>query len=241
MAGEGPRIRLFPEHSGNFTGDPGGNVAPTFRAHSIWAATPAPAPPDVRPTAHMVPTSSPVDSHLGDVRLGARRRLLHLFNAERIVTVRRLAVLTFVALLNLPTATYSQEGASDIEILSKDDARAMFAMTRAQWVENVRRAVIAGVARAMGSPETALAMATTTPTGVLFVKPDFSGEGRKPDFIQVTVGYRYPKSALLTDSALNDAVQASKKQMEPEYEVIGNVERIQGEVAIFFIITEKKR
>ncbi len=154
--------------------------------------------------------------------------------------MRRLAVLTFVALLYLPTATYSQEGAPDIEILSKDDARAMFAMTRAQWVEYVRRAIVAGVAKAMGSPETGLAIATTTPAAQLIVRPDFSGEGQKPDFIQVTVGYRYPRSALLTDSALNDAIQASKRQMEPEYEVIGDVERIQGGVAIFFIITEKK-
>ena len=155
--------------------------------------------------------------------------------------MRKLTVLMLVVVLYLPTATYSQDIASDIEILSKDDARAMFAMTRIQWVENVRRLVISGVTKAMGSPETGLAMATTTPTGQLMVRPDYSGEGRKPYLVQVMIGYRYPMSALLTDSALNDAIQASKRQMEPEYDVIGNVERIRGEVAIFFIITEKKQ
>jgi len=131
-------------------------------------------------------------------------------------------------------------GESEIEILSKEDARTVCAMTRAQWVENVSQAVIAGLATAMGNPETGLSMATTTPVGELIVRPNFSGDGKKPDFILVTVGYSHPTSALLTDAALNDAIQESKRQMEPEYEVSGWVERIQDRAAVFFVITEMK-
>ena len=114
-------------------------------------------------------------------------------------------------------------------------------MTRAQWVVNVREAVIAGAATAMGTPETGLSMAMSRPTGELMVRLDFSAQALRPDFIQVTVGYHYPTAAALTDAALNDAIQAAKRQMAPEYEVIGNVERITGGAIVLFIIVERNR
>jgi hypothetical protein len=46
----------------------------------------------------------------------------------------------------------AQTGTLELEILSKDDAGAIFAMTRAEWTESVRRAVMGGAARATGSP-----------------------------------------------------------------------------------------
>ncbi len=44
---------------------------------------------------------------------------------------------------------------SDERILSKDDARVMFSMSKGQWLANVQQAVTTGVANAMGTPETA--------------------------------------------------------------------------------------
>lgn len=126
-----------------------------------------------------------------------------------------------------------------IEILSKDDARAIFAMTRAEWVENVRRAVMAGAAKATGSPDSGgVTMHTSNQTGHLSVRPDYSDDGR-PDFILVTVGYRAPTAGLLSDAALDEAIEQAEKQMAPEYEVMGTVERLDGGVAIFFTIMER--
>src|SRR3546814_10573040 len=72
-----------------------------------------------------------------------------------------------------------------IEILSKDDARAMFAMTKNQWHSNVYQAVSAGMARPMGTPETGYGMAMNTPDGdLLVVKPVYSKNELTPDFIQ---------------------------------------------------------
>jgi len=128
-----------------------------------------------------------------------------------------------------------------VEILSKDDARALFAMTRAQWVENVQQAVMAGVAEATGRPESGgVTMHTRTQVGVLSVRPDYSDEGR-PDFILMTVGYRAPAAGLLSDAVLDEAIEQSKQQMAPEYEVMGRVERLEGGVAIFFTIMESDR
>lgn len=130
---------------------------------------------------------------------------------------------------------------SDERILSKDDARVMFSMSKDQWLANVQQAVTTGVANAMGTPETGLGMATSTPGGdLLIVRPNYGENDQKPDFIQVTVGYREPRATLLTDSVLEDAIQAARAQMEPEYDVIGTVERLPGGVSVFFIITEER-
>ena len=125
-----------------------------------------------------------------------------------------------------------------LEILSKDDARSIFGMARADWVENVRRAVMAGQAEATGSAESGgVTMHTPTQTGFLSVGPDYSAEDR-PAFIQVTVVFRSPTAEHLEDSALEDAIELAKRQMKPEYEVMGHVDRLEGAVALFFMIME---
>jgi hypothetical protein len=146
-----------------------------------------------------------------------------------------------VAMFLFPRAALAQVGTPDLEILSKADARSIFAMTRSEWTENVRQAVMAGAATAMGDPESGATLATTNPTGYFFVKPNYSGKGR-PDFVQATVGYRSPTAELLSDNMLNDVIDYATRQMEPEYKVVGRIERLEGAVvAIFFIITEKEQ
>jgi len=69
-----------------------------------------------------------------------------------------------------------------------------------------------------------------TPDGdLLMVRPVYGENEQTPNFIQVTVGYRYPRSALLTDAALKDAIRAAKAQMMPDYDVIGSIEELTGE------------
>lgn len=149
--------------------------------------------------------------------------------------------IALAVVLLFPLVAFSQEPAPTVEILSKDDARAMFSMTKEQWHANVRQAVAAGMARSMGTSETGFGMAMSTPEGdLLMVRPDYSKNEQKPYFIQVTIGYRDPRAEHLTDSALKDAIETAKAQMEPEYDVFGRVERIQGGVSTFFIITEKR-
>ena len=83
-------------------------------------------------------------------------------------------------------------------------------------------------------------MATPTPTGYLFVRPDYSHEG-KPDFVLVTVGYRSPFAELFSDANLEDVINHATRQMEPEYKVTGGFERPEGGLAIFLTITEQSR
>lgn len=147
-------------------------------------------------------------------------------------------VILFAALL--PFMAAAQEPAPAIEILSKDDAREMFAMTKQEWVVNVQRAVAAGVATSTGTPETNFGMAMTTMgTDLLLVTPSYGEDGRKPEFIQVVVGYRDPTAQHLSDAALKEAIETAREQLAPEYDVIGDSERLEGGASVWFIITER--
>jgi hypothetical protein len=117
----------------------------------------------------------------------------------------------------------------------------MFAMTEDQWLANVQGAVASGMAKPIGTQESDFGMAMSTAEGdIWMVRPSYGADKQNPEFIQVTVGYRDPRSALITDAALNEAIQVAQAQMKPEYDVMGNVERIAGGVSIFFIITESR-
>ena len=130
--------------------------------------------------------------------------------------------------------------AEEFELLSKDDARAMFAMTREQWILNVQAAASAGSAKAFGTPQD-ISMIMSKPDWDLIVKPNYRGNESRPDIIQVTVAYRDPKAAVIfTDTAISSLTQQAKKQLAPEFDVHANAERIQNRVVIFFLITQKK-
>ena len=124
------------------------------------------------------------------------------------------------------------ELAPNIEILSKEDAREVFAMTGADWVENVRRAVEAGQAEATGTLGS-VAMHVPTKTGFISIRPDHNGQsGSTPDFIQVLIAYRQHVS----DEALLEAIEAAQNQLKPEYEVLASIEKMMGGVALFLTI-----
>ena len=80
----------------------------------------------------------------------------------------------------LLSAVTAQTGTLELEILSKDDAGAIFAMTRAERTESVRRAVMGGAARATGSPESGIALVTNTRAGELFVRDTTDNSLRLP-------------------------------------------------------------
>ncbi len=156
--------------------------------------------------------------------------------------MKRLCMLLgVVAALFISLQSSTAQEQPPLEILSKEDAKATFALSRAEWENNLRAAVAAGVARAILSPTEAPGMLTEQPGGmILVVRPLFGKDNLKPEAIQVSVGYRSPISPTISDSALEDAVQRAKTQMSPEYFVIGDVSRTAGGVAIHFMIIKNK-
>jgi hypothetical protein len=163
------------------------------------------------------------------------------FRTEAVKKACMYRVALIVLIVLCPFMVPAQESPPMVEILSKDDTQAMFAMTEEQWLANVQGNVASRMARPIGTPESGVGMAMSTAEGdILMVRPSYGENKQNPQFIQVTVGYLDPRSALPTGAALNEAIQAAQAQMKPEYDVIGNVERISGGVSMFFISTESK-
>lgn len=130
----------------------------------------------------------------------------------------------------------------ELEILSKADALRLFGLTKQQWLQEVRAAVAAG--SAMQTPTTSpfIGMSHRTPDGdLLTVRLDYSQGDARPSFIQVVVGYPPARAGIVTDRALQDAIAAAQRQMAPEFEVIGNADRIGGGVGLFFMILDRRR
>jgi hypothetical protein len=149
------------------------------------------------------------------------------------------AVLIFVA------SGYSvgAQQPGEIEILSKADATRLFGLTKTQWTQEVRRAVVTGAARQTpGGDQHLVGMFTATPEGdLLTVRLDYSQGDKRPGFIQVVVGYKPDRATQFDGQNLDDLIAGSQRQMAPEFDVIGKAERIEGGLALFFTILEKER
>jgi hypothetical protein len=131
----------------------------------------------------------------------------------------------------------------EIEILSKADAARLFGLSRAQWAQEVRRAVVTGAAeQTPGGDLHLVGMFTTTADGdLLTVRLDYSQGDKRPGFIQVVVGYKPERATQFDGQNLDDLIAGSQRQMAPEFDVIGKAERIGGGLALFFTILEKTR
>ena len=99
--------------------------------------------------------------------------------------------LILVILISGPTTAQNpQDG-----ILSKADARTVFAMSEQEWISNVKNALTQGVARATGSPKSGIGMATTTSEGYfLIVRPMYGKEKNRPKQFkyQLVIGLDMP-------------------------------------------------
>ena len=132
--------------------------------------------------------------------------------------------------------------AQDMELISKRDAISVFAMSKARWISNVQTSVAAGQAQAVGTAATGLGMATVTPDSYMIVQPDYlAGDGR-PSVVHITIAYRDPKvSTVMKGAALNSAIEAARKQLAPEFDLLANSEQVQGRLVIHFFITPRGR
>ena len=157
-------------------------------------------------------------------------------------SIRRATPFLRAALVCLLTVTASasargQLGADEIEILSKEDAHAVFAMSQADWLANVDQAVQLGAASPWGDEATGLGMATLTEDGdTLIVRPLYEGDPARPAAIQVVVGYRGVRASNIDDAGARDVVRGAARQMAPEYQVVGEFQRTDDGLMILFMI-----
>lgn len=127
--------------------------------------------------------------------------------------------------------------ADDELILSKESADQMFSMTKDRWNARVEAAVHAGEAFAVGQRESGLGMTVPNPTGFIIVRPNYEND-HAPAFIQVTVGFRESATEIVTTESLQSSIQEAKAELSPHYNVIGQIDKLEGNIAVHFIISK---
>jgi hypothetical protein len=161
-------------------------------------------------------------------------------SSEGGLTLRRARTFTVLSLLCGSIAGVSTAASqSGLEILSKADAVQLFKMSKQQWQQNVATVVAAG----LGTPSPdGTTLSVKTPTGYAITRPDYSRGNSRPAFVQVTIAYP-PGGPLpaFTDTMAADLIAHTQQQMAPEFDVLGNTERLQGGLVFFFIISERPK
>jgi hypothetical protein len=131
---------------------------------------------------------------------------------------------------------------SDIEILSKADAIQLFGMSRRQWEQNVLGAIITGSATATPSSNTGMmGMTIRAPHGLVSTRLDYARGDARPAAVHVVVTHtpsQYPGP--LTDELARELIATAQRQLAPEFDLTGEMERIQGAVVFFYTITERR-
>jgi hypothetical protein len=122
-------------------------------------------------------------------------------------------------------------------IYSKADAAQMFEMSVSDWNANVMAVQTQGIGQALGNPADGFGMAIQTPDGYLIVRPNYRTPA-KPEFLSVTIGFPPAQAQYLTEEMLQEVVNLSIKQLEPEFVMTAEVEKVEGGIAIMAIIRE---
>ena len=144
----------------------------------------------------------------------------------------RLALLASIASIFAFANSIHAEG-----IYSKADAAQMFEMSVSDWNANVMAVQTQGIGQALGNPTDGFGMAIETPDGYLIVRPNYRTPA-KPEFLSVTIGFPPAQAQYLTEEMLQEVVNLSIKQLEPEFVMTAEIEKVEGGIAIMAIIRE---
>ena len=122
-------------------------------------------------------------------------------------------------------------------VYSKADAVQMFKMSVSDWNANVMAVQTQGIGQALGNSTDGYGMAIQTPDGYLIVRPNYRTPA-KPEFLSVTIGFPPAQAQYLTEEMLQEVVDLSIKQLEPEFVMTAEVEKVEGGIAIMAIVRE---
>ena len=122
-------------------------------------------------------------------------------------------------------------------IYGKADAAQMFKMSVSDWNANVMAVQTRGIGQALGNSADGYGLAIQTADGYLIVRPNYRTPV-KPEFLSVTIGFPPAQAQYLTEEMLQEVVNLSIKQLEPEFVMTAEVEKVEGGTAIMAIIRE---
>jgi len=108
------------------------------------------------------------------------------------------------------------------------------------WEENIRGAVASGMATRV--PGTPVGMKVMAPGAPVTTRLDYSRGDAKPAAAYVLVEFPAGGTPPFTPSMDKEMLADTQRQMAPEYDVAGTVERLgAGGMTFYFVITERVR
>jgi hypothetical protein len=137
------------------------------------------------------------------------------------------------AVISLPGPALAEKPQpTAIELVSKRDARKLFATPRHQWKENVRRAAASGMAvplRQAGSRS--VGMSVRAAGGAVSTLLRYDAGDARPTAVMFVMWYDSPDAQNLTDAFARRIVATVTRQMAPEFHVMGETDRLETGVA----------
>ena len=131
---------------------------------------------------------------------------------------------------------------TEIEMLTKADALRIFSMTRQQWDGNISVLVAKGAAtRTYPEASGLVGMLMQTPETTVITRLDYSKGDTRPAFAQMAFTLPASWSTLFSDEATRKTIDQIKRELAPEFEVQGHMQRLRSGPTFFFIITERAR
>lgn len=143
------------------------------------------------------------------------------------------------AVMSLPGPALAEKPPQTaIELVSKRDARKLFATPRHQWSENVRRAAASGMAVPLrqGGPRS-VGMSVRAAGGAVSTLLRYDAGDARPTAVLFVMWYDTPDAQNLTDAFARRIVATVKRQLAPEFHVMGETDRLEQGVAFYFFIT----
>jgi len=146
----------------------------------------------------------------------------------------------FAALLMALAAPASAQQPPAIEIPSKQALAHLFSLSEPAWFDHITATVAKFGARARQTAHGAILETRTANGAQVSILPEYLTSKKRPDFIQIIVGYNAAGALRLDDTTLTAAILIVEDSLAPEFSAIGSLHAVADGKGAFFIIRQRR-
>jgi len=159
---------------------------------------------------------------------------------RRSVTLTHVVSGVFAGLMALPSAAASGTTAPSAQLIDKAEVRHLFATSQQQWSLKVRHAAASGLAIPLGrAGAKSVGLSVPASHGIVSTVLRYDIGDDRPSAVLFVLRFSSEKTAF--NSHLAEQIVATvKRQMAPEFHVVGYTELESDRAAFFFAITQSQ-
>ena len=143
--------------------------------------------------------------------------------------------------MSVPSLAVADPQPGNMELVSKVSARQLFATSKQKWYEKVRHAAASGMAKPLWQAGSrSVGMSVPAPHGTVSTVLRYDIRDARPSAVLFAFAYASSPARTFTDSSVDEIIALVKRQMAPEFHVVGHTDRLRDGVGVFFFITQSK-